>query len=307
MPARWVPPVEPVDRFTGRVEELARLDRWAADPTVRLVGVTAWGGAGKTALVTHWLDQHGGLAARPGLRAVFGWSFYGDASAEHWAKALLEWAAAELGVRATGRDRAAAAVLALLQAVPLVLVLDGLEVTQEGPEGTQFGRLLDGTLREVLSGACQLEHGGLVLLTSRFAFADLEGFDGGAARMLDVPPFTPTEGAALLAASGAGWLPQSERRALVEGVDGHALAVAALGVVLAERPPAEDLEQLRGELARAATTNTRIAKVLTFYADRLSEPDRYLVAAVGLFAHPVTPEAVLTVAGHASFGGHLDG
>ena len=40
------------------------------------------------------------------------------------------------------------------------------------------------------------------MLTSRFAFADLEGFDGGAARMLDVPPFTPAEGAALLAASG---------------------------------------------------------------------------------------------------------
>jgi tetratricopeptide (TPR) repeat protein len=307
MPVRWVPPVKPVDPFTGRVEELARLDRWAADPTVRLVGVTAWGGAGKTALVTHWLDRHGGLAARPGLRGVFGWSFYADPSADHWAKALLEWAAAELGVHLIGRGRAAAAVLAVLQAVPLVLVLDGLEVTQEGPEGAKFGRLLDGTLREVLTSACQLDHGGLVLLTSRFAFADLEGFDGGPARMLDVPPFTPAEGAALLEATGAGWLPEPERRELVEGVDGHALAVAALGGVLAERPPAEDLERLRRELARAATTNTRVARVLGFYADRLSEPDRYLVAAVGLFAHPVTPDAILTVAGHASFGGRLYG
>jgi tetratricopeptide (TPR) repeat protein len=94
---------------------------------------------------------------------------------------------------------------------------------------------------------------------------------------------------------------------LVEGVDGHALAVAALGGVLAEHPPAEDLERLRVELARAATTNTRVAKVLGFYADRLPEPDRYLVAGVGLFAHPVTPDAVLTVARHASFGSRLDG
>ena len=31
---RWVPPPEPVAHFTGRAEELARLDRWAADPQV---------------------------------------------------------------------------------------------------------------------------------------------------------------------------------------------------------------------------------------------------------------------------------
>ena len=63
---RWVPAPEPVEHFTGRAEELARLDRWAADPQVSLVGVTAWGGAGKTALVTHWVQEAGGLARRPG-------------------------------------------------------------------------------------------------------------------------------------------------------------------------------------------------------------------------------------------------
>jgi tetratricopeptide (TPR) repeat protein len=304
---RWRTPAESVDPFVGRVEELARLDRWAGDPMVRLVGVTAWGGAGKTALVTHWLNQHGGMAARPGVRGVFGWSFYADPSADQWALELLEWATAEFRVSLVGRGRAGVAVLALLQAVPLVLVLDGLEIVQEGPEGAQFGRLLDGTLRDVLTGACQLNHGGLVMLTSRFAFADLEGFDGGAARMLDVPPFTPAEGAALLAASGAGWLGEGERRDLVENVDGHALAVAALGGVLTDHPPAEELAGLRAGLAGAATTNARVARVLGFYADRLPEADRYLVAAVALFAHPVTPDAVLTVAGHASFEGRLEG
>jgi hypothetical protein len=289
LPVRWEPPVEVVEQFTGRVDELARLDRWAADPTVLLVGVTAWGGAGKTALITHWIERHNGMAARPRLRGAFGWSFYADASAEHWAKDLLAWAEREFGGRLVGSGRAAAAVLALLQNVPLMLVLDGLEALQEGPEGAQFGRLLDGTLREVLTGACRVDQPGLVVLTSRFAFADLEGFDGGAARMLEVPPFTPAEGAALLAVSGGGWLPEGERRALVQNVDGHALAVAALGGVLGERPQTGDLAGLRAELAAAATTTARVAKVLGFYADRLAEADRYLVAAVALFAHPVTP------------------
>jgi hypothetical protein len=247
------------------------------------------------------------LAVRPGLRGVFGWSFYAEPSAERWAGALLGWARRVLGIDVAGGVRPGVRVLALLNAVPLVLVLDGLEVAQEGPEGGRFGRLLDGTLREVLTGACQLDHGGLVVLTSRFPFADLEGFDGDAARMLEVPPFTPDEGATLLGAAGGSWLPNAERRALVDGVDGHALAVAALGAVLAARPPGGDLAGLRAELAAAAGTSARVARVLRFYANRLTEADRYLVAAVALFARPVTPQAALAVAEHPSFEGRLDG
>src|SRR5579871_4317671 len=69
----WVPPPDPVAHFTSRSEELARLDRWAADPQVRLIGVSAWAGTGKTALVTHWIQETGGITLRPGLRGVFGW------------------------------------------------------------------------------------------------------------------------------------------------------------------------------------------------------------------------------------------
>ena len=307
IPVSWVPPAERVEHFTGRAEELARLDRWAADPQVALVGVSAWGGAGKTALVTRWVQEAGGLARRPGVEGVFGWSFYADPSAEHWAEALLAWARRDLGVAVAGTGRLAGAVLGLLRVVPLLVVLDGLEVAQEGPAGDGFGRLLDGTLREVLAGACQQPHGGLVVLTSRFPFADLEGFDGGSARMLEVPPFTPAEGSALLAAAGGGWLDEGERRALVAAVDGHALATGVLAGLLADRPPDADLAALRAGLAAAARTDARVGKVLEFYAARLAEADRYLLAAVSLFARPVSAGAVLAVAAHEVFGARLAG
>jgi hypothetical protein len=307
VPVAWVPPAEPVGHFTGRTEELARLDRWAADSQVALVGVTAWGGAGKTALVTRWVLERGGPGLRTGVRGVFGWSFYADPSAEHWARGLLEWAAQDLGITVRGTGRLAEAVLAVLRAVPVLVVLDGLEVVQEGPTGEGFGRLLDGTLREVLAGACHQPYGGLVVLTSRFPFADLEGFDGTTARMLDVPPFTPAEGSALLAAAGGGWLPDRERQELVRAVDGHALATGVLAGLLADRPPASDLTALRGELDAVARTDARVGKVLGFYAARLAEPDRYLLAAVSLFARPVAAEAVLAVAAHEVFGSRLAG
>ena len=44
LPVHWAHGGVPLDNFTGREEELGRLDRWAADPEVKLVGVTAWGG-----------------------------------------------------------------------------------------------------------------------------------------------------------------------------------------------------------------------------------------------------------------------
>jgi hypothetical protein len=90
------------------------------------------------------------------------------------------------------------------------------------PASDGFGRLLDGESREVLTRACRVGHRGLVVLTSRVPFADLEGFDGAAARMLDLPPLNPDEGAVLLAQS-AGWLNVRKRQELVEAVDGHAL------------------------------------------------------------------------------------
>jgi hypothetical protein len=301
---KWVPEAERLEHFTGRTEELARLNRWAADPQVRLVAVTAWGGAGKTALVTRWI-QDGGSARRPGIRGVFAWSFYADPSADHWAKELLDWARQKLGLAVVGTRRPAEAVLGLLRTVPLLLVLDGLEVVQESPAGDGFGRLLDGTLREVLSAACRLDHGGLVLLTSRFPFADLEGFDGSSARMLEMPAFTPAEGAALLAAAGGGWLPEDQRQDLVRAVDGHALATGVLAGLLAEHLPADDLASLVAELGDATRTDARVSKVLNFYADRLTEADRYLLAAVSLFARPVDADAVLAVAGHEAFRSRL--
>jgi tetratricopeptide (TPR) repeat protein len=238
---------------------------------------------------------------------MFGWSFYANPSAEAWADALVEWVRNNLGIQVTSTVRPAAAVRELLRKVPLLLVLDGLEVMQEGPTGEGFGRLLDGTLREVLDGACQLRHSGLVVLTSRFPFADLEIFEGGRARMLEVPPFTPAEGAALLEAAGGDWLDEEERHALVRAVDGHALATGVLAGMLAARPPANALAELRTELAAAARTDARVGHVLEFYADRLGESDRYLLAAVSLFARPVETHAVLVVAGHEAFGSRLAG
>ncbi len=54
---RWVHETTDDDRFRGRQDELERLNRWVRDEATRVLGVCAVGGAGKTALVGHWLKR----------------------------------------------------------------------------------------------------------------------------------------------------------------------------------------------------------------------------------------------------------
>ncbi|MGB2711925.1 MAG: SIR2 family protein [Conexibacter sp.] len=305
-PVHWVHGGDTIDHFTGRVEELTHLSRWARDDSVRLVGVTAWGGTGKTALVTRWVEGEHGATQRPALRGAFVWSFYEDPSAERWAVALLAWAQEQFGV-AIDAGALAGRVLKLARKLPLLFVLDGLEVMQESPSGARFGRLLDGMLRTTLTGLCTLDHHGLVLLTSRFPFADLDQFDGGTARMLELPSMTPDEGAELLASAGGGWLSAGDRRDLAAAVDGHALAIGALAGVLSDQPGAGDLDALRRQLAEAHRTDARVARVLAFYRDRLSREDQQLAGIVALFQRPIEVANVLQLGANEKLGAPLKG
>jgi tetratricopeptide (TPR) repeat protein len=198
MPVRWVPAAEVVEHFTGRVEELARLDRWAADPTVGLVGVTAWGGAGKTALVTHWIQRHGGARARATRASVL------------------------VAVASSPRSPARSAV--------------GSRSASRAPSTDT-------------ASAC---------------------------------PSTPATRSRRWASGSHAPPAAASRAAPSAGVNGGTSSIRAA-------PP------------------SKVSRVLRFYADRLAEADRYLVAALALFTHPITPEAILTVATHPAFDGTLDG
>jgi len=323
----WVHGGVPVPNFTGRVEDLARLQRWASDRTVRLIGVNAWGGSGKTALITEWLTRDG-TRARSAVRGVFAWSFYEARSVELWAEQLLAWVEEtfELAIDAGPLPRR---LLQALRAVPVLLVLDGLEVMQEGPAGAQYGRVLDGLLRRVLVALCQSDEArgeaepgrvgdrrlarerirfdGLVVLTSRFPFADLEPFAGGAVRIAEVDAFTPTEGSELLERAGGDWLSESDRRSLVSAVDGHALGLSVLASMLASGLDHGEVARLRVQLQRAGRTDARVARVLRFYSEQLSDADRHLVAFVSLFQRPVAPKTLLTLGTDEELGAPLRG
>ena len=298
--AKWFHEPTNDDKFVGRDDEIARLDRWVRDAAVRAVGVSAVGGTGKTALVGHWLKNTVDWRSRP-FAGLFAWSFYQDRDTAHFLYEFLMWAHDILRTpKPNEKTDLVDAALAVSRAHTLVIVLDGLEVLQEGPEHAQHGAFLDGDLREFLAAFCQHEHRSLAVLTSRFVFADLDRFLGTAFHQLELHGLAPEQGAILLdelSVHGTA----SEREHISERLDGHPLGLR----VFAEALPDEDREQPRhfldyafrpDKVSEGAPLNDKLRRLLVFYEKKLPPVQTRLLSVVALFRTPVADETVLRLA-----------
>ncbi|HLM59070.1 MAG TPA: SIR2 family protein [Pyrinomonadaceae bacterium] len=298
--AKWFHEPTNDDKFVGREDELARLDRWVRDAAVRAVGVSAVGGTGKTALVGHWLKETEGWRARP-FAGLFGWSFYQDRDPTNFLHELLLWTHETLGTpKPKERSHLFDQVMAVCRQHPLVIVLDGLEVLQEGPGAARHGAFLDPGLLEFLNAFCHRRHHSLAVLTSRFVFADLARFLGTAFHQLELHGLPPAGGAELLDGLGVGGT-FNEREEVSESLDGHPLGLRVFAGAL----PAEDREQpcrflsyafRPGEVRAGAPLNDKLRRLLTFYEKRLPAVQARLLSVVALFRTPVADETVFRLA-----------
>ncbi len=249
------------EKFTGRRDMLERLDTWAADPGVRLVAISALGGLGKTALLGKWLRN--GAHRRQG---VFFWSFYRERDTGLMLKTLDEF---------THKDDS------------LAIALDGLEVIQESPGTTGYGKLLDPVLAQALHQHCRSRDGNLVLLTSRFPFPDLTTYLGRGLRSLPLASLGDDEGAALLESLGVGG--RSEDRSLISReLDGHPLA---LRFFARSMPPywGGDPTRLWNRIFGNSdhTLDEKVQRLLEFYDQRLPDAHRQVLGLIALFRAPV--------------------
>lgn len=278
-PALFVHETTEDAKFTGRADALARLDRWAADPGVRLIAVTAIGGLGKTALVGRWLRQ----AQADG---VLFWSFYREREPEGFFEALVAFGREQLSWKPKdAKADPGGQALDLLASRRLIVALDGLEVIQEIPGTVAYGKLLEIDLADFLHGHCLGGSESLLVLTSRFPFPDLTPYLGGALRSLPLPSLEPAEGARLLAALGVGGRAE-DREEISRQLEGHPLALR----VLARSMPAEargDPTRLCQTISLEGPLEAKMERLLNFYEERMPEPHRQALGLVALFRAPV--------------------
>jgi hypothetical protein len=308
------PPVQPAyvhvtglpetayERLVGRDAELERLDAAWTDPKINILSLIAEGGAGKSALVNEWLKRMQAANYR-GAASVLGWSFYSQGTKERAtsADAFLDWAVGKLGAKPAANSAVAkgeAIAEAMMQRRAL-LVLDGVEPLQHGPDG-QLGLLKDPGLRALLrrfAATPPAEPHGLIVLTSRLAVADIARWKDGAAPVVDVEKLSDEAGAALLRDNGV-WGTDKQLKATAHDFGGHPLALGLLASFLKETQSGDvrRRDHIRGYLADPANPRHDHAKrVMESYEKEWLAGEPVLLAImsmVGLFDRPASGDCL---------------
>jgi len=246
------------DHLFGRETELAALDAAWANPEVHVVTLVAWGGVGKTALVSKWVA---GLAARDHDGAdYFDWSFYsqgtreqGGASADSFVDAALRFFGDEAMADTARSPWDKGARLAQLVAERrTLLVLDGLEPLQH-PPGPLAGELKDPAITALLKGLAG-RNAGFCVATTRERVKDLAAFEESTAPRRELERLSTPAGVELLkslSVHGAA----TELEKLVEEIQGHALTLNLLGGFLRD---AHDGDVRKRDLVRFEEADAEI-------------------------------------------------
>lgn len=288
------------ERLIGRDSELEMLDEAWADRSIRVLSLVGLGGAGKTALVHHWMQrfEQAGWKAK-GASAAFAWSFYrqgasadGQASGDLFISEALRFFGDPAPAGEAPRDRG----LRLAKHVRrrrTLLILDGLEPLQEPPSSQQAGRLRDPAVAALVVQLAS-DNPGLLVITTREPVAELASRKEGGARVHDLDRLGDEAGAALLRWLGVEG-PEAELRQVAKEVHGHALTLTLLGTYLRDACEGDVRAWKDLPLLTAAELigDHWPARVMSAYSDWFGPgPERQILSLIGLFDRPAEPALV---------------
>ncbi len=289
-------------KFFGRKKELQMLDEALSNPDTKVIQFIAAGGTGKTKLLRHWLNNK---QAEGTINNRIIWSFYSQGTTDTKqvsASPLFEAGFKEFGIDPdqfkTDEDRADAFADAVIQHQCL-LVLDGLEPMQHGGRGMD-GRLKDRAMVRLLKrlvGQSSSTNSPLCVITSRIPVYELA--DKGQAVKHDLNNLETNDGIQLLGSYQVQGR-DSQLKALVEKVKGHALTLHLLGNAIHCQLDDElqKLDTLTDWFTDTSNTDRHAFRVMQQYdiwlRNKQGEPDPELrlLYLLGLFDHPIEKEVL---------------
>ena len=283
----------------GRKNELSALDEaWAKD-TLNVFTMVAWGGAGKTSLVFHWVQTRFQGKGWPGVERYFDWSFYSQGtgesrqtSADLFIAKALEFFGDPDPTRGGPHERGER-LAGLIRQHRTLLVLDGIEPLQYPPGDPQSGRLKDPALESLLRELAA-DNPGLVIITTREHLANVAGHATTEEQKLDR---LGKEAAVALLRHLQIVGTDEEFHAAWKDAGGHALTLSLLGRFIADAYEDRDIRHYREVKFEAADQDRQgrsAFKVMIAYERwlRSGGPERQRELAVlrltGLFDRPMS-------------------
>ncbi|MGO9468189.1 MAG: hypothetical protein ACLQVF_29000 [Isosphaeraceae bacterium] len=286
----------------GRDHWLDALDAAWAKPALHVYSLVAWGGVGKTSLVSHWVSQRMAAKGWPGVERYFDWSFYSQGTGESRQTSSdlfiqeafrffddpepTKGSPWERGERLAG----------LVRRHRTLLVLDGIEPLQYPVNDPQAGRLKDQALEALLQGLAA-DNPGLCLITTREHLKNIENQATTEEQTLD----KLVKQAAIdllrhLQIAGT----EAEMEAAWKDAGGHALTLQLLGRFLADAHGGDirHYKEVKFEEADLERQGRSAFKVMIAYERWLQSagPERQrelaLLRLTGLFDRPMSRDCV---------------
>jgi tetratricopeptide (TPR) repeat protein len=286
----------PGPQFVGRDSELARLDKAWEDPATHVLTLVAFGGVGKSALVSNWLDRISADGWR-GAARVLDWSFYSQGmedrvtSAEPFIDHALHFFGDPDPKAGSLHDRGAR-LAGLIREERSLLVLDGIEPLQYPPGRPEIeGRLKDPGLAALLKGLAGANPG-LCVVTTRERIADLAS-SPSTAPQIPLEELEPDAAVALLRQLGVDGR-EDQLRAAAKEFQHHALTLTLLGNYLRRAHNGDVRKRSEIDLHRADEKQGGHAfRVIAAYARWLGEgPELAVLRLLGLFDRPAEAGAL---------------
>ncbi len=301
----------------GRETELAALDAAWAKGTLNVYTLVAWGGAGKTSLVFHWVQTRFAAEGWPGVERYFDWSFYSQGTGESRqtsadlfiAKALAFFGDPDPTVG--GPHERGERLAGLVRQHRTLLILDGIEPLQYPPNDPQAGRLKDPAL-EALLRELAADNPGLVVITTRERLTNVEGYATTQEQKLDK---LAKEAAVALLRHLQIVGTDEELHAAWKDAGGHALTLSLLGRFIADAFDDRDIRHYREVKFEAADQEHQgrsAFKVMIAYERWLQSagPERQRELAVlrltGLFDRPMAKRCLQALRAEPAIPGLTD-
>lgn len=275
----------------GRVDQLALLNSNWQDRHKNIIVLRGWAGAGKTALVSHWLaeqaEKHYSSADN-----VYCWSFYnqGLQGTSDSSELFLESALAWFGDQSPrdGNTWARGQRLGdLVGSSDSLLILDGVETLQCAVPPRE-GQVLDDGLKSLIQ-ALAAKNAGLCIITTRHEMPDLYTYVNRTVLDYELPPLSPHYGAELLTALGVKGH-QGELELASTELGGHPLSLSLLAGCLKWFHHGHISRRFSiVALTQDLTQGKHAYQVLMSYYEHLVPTPRYLAILrfVALFDRPV--------------------
>jgi len=280
--------------FVGRSTEISLLDGFLGNPKTNVASIVAWGGEGKSALISYW-RSHLASCGWMGIDRVFDWSFHSQGnmidrpvSSEAFIDAALRWfgdTEPEIGSSWQKGERLAK----LVQSSKTLLFLDGLEPLQYySNRFSENGRLRDPAI-SVLIRMLADYNPGLCIITTRLKISDLDSYDGGTCETLTLKGLPALDSEKLLMEIGVKGT-RDKLTQIANKYNGHALSINLVGHYILDALNGSIGSYIHEELLEEdSVSGNQAGEILISYEKWFGDSaELQILHLLGLFDRPAT-------------------